>query len=306
MVEHRILIIDDDLITAVAVEEYLANFGYETYHAKNGDEGLEMIGKIEPDLVLLDINMPGKDGFQTLAEIKNNPALSEIPVIFLSAYDRSNLKVKGLELGADDYITRPFEQAELLARIRAALRRTKRYIKEKNGRNGRTLEGDLSDMGLLELLQTIEMGKKTAVVKLINLGGELVLENGLLLFAGQGNSTGKDALDRILLAEKGEFSVTFNKIPANINRQPVPLMKAIMDSLTYVDEIKSMMKNLDPGLPVKIGREIKRLKGGENLRENTVFPLIKLIISLEGDLKESLQSLLKILEGHTLILETNS
>jgi len=305
MAGYKILIIDDDAITAAAIEEYLSDFGYKVYHAVDGDEGIKMIGDLVPDLVLLDINMPGKDGFQTMAEIKSNPETSEIPVLFLSAYDRPNLKVKGLELGAVDYITRPFELAELLARIRVALRRFHRSRKEKDEtKRKRTLEGDLSDMGLIELAQSIEMGKKTAVVTLKDLDGELVFESGLLVFARQGNFTGNNALKRILFVEWGEFSVTFDKIPPSIDKQPVQPMKAIMNSVTYLDEVKSMMNNIKPGSAVKITREIKELKGGENFRENAVIPLIRLIIAMEGDLKEIVQLLLLMLEKNKLKLET--
>ena len=304
MAGHKILIIDDDVITAAAVQEYLSNFGYEIYHAIDGLEGVNMVEKILPDLILLDINMPGKDGFQTLEEIKRTPEFSGIPVIFLSAYDRSNLKVKGLELGADDYITRPFEQAELLARIRVALRRCGRIQKEKNGR---TLEGNLSDMGLIDLIQSLDMGKKTAVVKLKDLDGELILENGLLVFARQGSFTGKDALNRILLVEGGGFSVSYDKIPDDIPKQPVQPMKAIMDAVTYIDEIKSMMENLQPGSPVNVTVTpgLKKLKGAEGLRENGPIPLVKLIISLEGDLKETVRLLSDMFANNTLKFESS-
>ena len=137
--KKKILIIDDEAVNRAILEDYLSNFGYEIYMASNGSEGVDMLAKTAPDLVLLDIKMPDKDGFQTLEEIKRSPRFSNIPVLFLSALNRSNLKVKGLELGAEDYITRPFDKAELLARIRAALRRTNLQFQD-----GRKMEGDLS------------------------------------------------------------------------------------------------------------------------------------------------------------------
>jgi CheY-like chemotaxis protein len=299
----KILIIDDEAVNRAVMEDYLTAFDYKVTMAKNGNEGLEMLSRITPDLVLLDINMPGKDGFQTLAEIKDHPEFSEIPVLLLSSFDRTNLKVKGLELGAEDYITRPFEKAEFLARIRAALRRSQPCLKNRN-----ILAGNLADMGLVELLQLFEMGKKTAVLKLNQLDGEVVLKDGFLVFVRQGRFTGEEALNRIFLGEKGQISVSFNKIPAHIPHQPVPLMKAIMNSLSYIDELKSVLAGIGPvtgmTLPgVVISPEIKKWKGAEHFRENEIIPLMDLVLSLEGDLKKTVQSIVKMVRDNSLPLK---
>ncbi|MGD2088050.1 MAG: response regulator [Candidatus Aminicenantes bacterium] len=301
--KKKILIIDDEAVNRAILEDYLSNFGYEIYMASNGSEGVDMLAKTAPDLVLLDIKMPDKDGFQTLEEIKRTPGFSNIPVLFLSALNRSNLKVKGLELGAEDYITRPFDKAELLARIRAALRRTNLPFQE-----GRKMEGDLSDLGLIELLQPFAMGKKTAAVKLTDIDAEVIIEAGRLVHVRQGRFTGRDALNRILLVEKGEFSVVFNKIPANISKQPVEPMKAMMDSLAYIDEIKTLMEKfvLDSGIQnphVIITPEIKKRNGAQSFKENQAIPLVDLVISLVGDLKEVVQFLLKMYKDNTLKLK---
>jgi DNA-binding response OmpR family regulator len=292
--KKKILIIDDEVLNRAILEDYLSDFGYEIYMASNGSEGVDMLAKTSPDLVLLDIKMPDKDGFQTLEEIKRSPGFANIPVLFISALNRSNLKVKGLELGAEDYITRPFDKAELLARIRAALRRTNLQFQD-----GRKMEGDLSDLGLIELLQPLALGKKTAAVKLKDIDAEVIIEEGRLVHVRQGHFTGRDALNRILLVEKGEFSVIFNKIPANINKQPVELIKAMMDSLAYIDEIKTLMEKfvLDSGIQnphIVITPGIKKRKGTEKFKENQAIPLVNLVISLEGDLKEIVQFLLKM------------
>lgn len=304
--KKKILIIDDEAVNRAILEDFLSNLDYETFTAKNGDEGVEMLAKTIPDLVIMDINMPGKDGFQTLEEIKSSPEFSAIPVLFLSSFDRTNLKVKALEQGAVDYITRPFDKAELLARIRAALRRTDLQL-----RKIRKLEGNLSDLGLIELLQPFELGKKTATVNLKDIDGEVVLENGRLVFVRQGRFTGRDALNRILLAEKGQFSVTFNQIPDNVSKQSMELMKAIMDSVADIDETKTLITQfeLDPGKTnpiVMITPEMKKLEGAEKFQENEGISLIDLIISLEGNLKNIVQSLLKMLKDNTLKLKPGS
>jgi DNA-binding response OmpR family regulator len=301
--KKKILIIDDEAVNRAILEDYLSDFGYEIYLASSGNEGVDMLARTTPDLVLLDIKMPGKDGFQTLEEIKRNPGFSNIPVLFLSALDRSNLKVKGLELGAEDYITRPFDKAELLARIRAALRRTHPRFQD-----GGKMEGDLSDLGLIELLQPLALGKKTAAVKLKDVDAEVIIEEGQLVHVRQGRFTDREALNRILLVEKGKFSVVFNKIPANISKQPLDPVKAMMDSLAYIDEIKTLMEKfvLDSGIQnpyVIITPGIKKHKGAENFKENQAIPLVNLVITLEGELKEIVQLLLQMHQDNTLKLK---
>ena len=118
---QRILLIDDDVNISHLVRLYLEKEGYEITEAIRGDEGINAFKKKHPDLVLLDVMLPGMDGLQVLREIRK---LSKVPVIMLTAKDETFDKVLGLELGADDYITKPFESKELVARVKAVLRRS--------------------------------------------------------------------------------------------------------------------------------------------------------------------------------------
>jgi CheY-like chemotaxis protein len=121
--EYKILIADDKPDNLLLLARYLENEGYGYIQAKDGLEALEKIRCEHPDLVLLDVNMPNKDGFAALSEIRADPALRHIPVIILTAAKADSMSVQfGLNLGADDYITKPFDRRELLARIRTKLR----------------------------------------------------------------------------------------------------------------------------------------------------------------------------------------
>jgi CheY-like chemotaxis protein len=121
--EYKILIADDKLDNLLLLARYLENEGYSYVQAKDGLEALEKIRSENPDLALLDVNMPNKDGFAALSEIRADPALRHIPVIILTAAKSDSMSVQfGLNLGADDYITKPFDRRELLARIRTKLR----------------------------------------------------------------------------------------------------------------------------------------------------------------------------------------
>lgn len=121
----KVLIIDDDPASVALARQWLKKDGHGIITAADGEEGLSRAAGEEPDLILLDVHMPGMNGFQVCEKLKADSRLRNIPVIFLSAADETREKVKGLDLGAVDYVTKPFDRFELPARVRAALR-TKR------------------------------------------------------------------------------------------------------------------------------------------------------------------------------------
>lgn len=120
MSKNRILVVDDDPNISRLVKMYLEKEGFEVETAYRGDEALKAFRESAPNLVLLDVMLPGMDGWQVCREVRK---LSNIPVIMLTAKDETFDKVLGLELGADDYIVKPFEPKELVARIKAVIRR---------------------------------------------------------------------------------------------------------------------------------------------------------------------------------------
>ncbi len=132
-----ILIVDDDVNISRLVELYLEKEGCQVKTVGRGDDAVEEFTRLPPDLMVLDVMLPGLDGYQVLKTIRKK---SEIPVIMLTARDETFDKVLGLELGADDYITKPFDPKELVARVKAVLRRTQGGEEEK--------KNDLSFPGL--------------------------------------------------------------------------------------------------------------------------------------------------------------
>ena len=118
--KQHILLVDDDRNISHLIRLYLEKEGYEVFEAARGDDGLAAFKRQAPSLVLLDVMLPGVDGLEVLREIRKT---SKVPVIMLTAKDETFDKVLGLELGADDYITKPFENKELVARVKAVLRR---------------------------------------------------------------------------------------------------------------------------------------------------------------------------------------
>ena len=125
MEKTRVLIVDDDPNINQLIKLYLEKEGYETETAERGDDALNLFKKNPPQIVLLDLMLPGMDGWQVCREIRKT---STIPIIMLTSKDETFDKVLGLELGADDYMTKPFDPKELIARIKAVMRRTQTAV----------------------------------------------------------------------------------------------------------------------------------------------------------------------------------
>ena len=116
----KVLVVDDDMNICELIRLYLEKDGYEVKTVYNGKNGIEAFGEFTPSIVILDIMLPGIDGWQVCRELRK---ISNIPIIMLTAKGETFDKVLGLELGADDYMVKPFEPKELVARVKAVLRR---------------------------------------------------------------------------------------------------------------------------------------------------------------------------------------
>lgn len=118
----QVLVVDDEQINVLVLKGMLQVAGFSILTAQDGPSGREVARQAKPDIILLDIMMPGETGFETCRLLKQDPATTDIPVIFISALADVENKVRGLEIGAVDYITKPFEKAEVMARIRLHLK----------------------------------------------------------------------------------------------------------------------------------------------------------------------------------------
>ncbi len=123
MAGERILVVDDEANIIDLVRLYLERDGYRVEAASDGAQAIEKIGSLSPDLVILDIMLPEIDGFEVCRQVRSE---SDVPIIMLTARDEDIDKIVGLELGADDYLTKPFNPRELVARVKAILRRAER------------------------------------------------------------------------------------------------------------------------------------------------------------------------------------
>jgi len=146
----RILVVDDDKEIVRLVKSYLENAGYSVLTAFNGETALHVLRREHPDLLVLDLMLPDRDGWDLTRLIRADLFLENIPIIMLTARVEDSDKIVGLEIGADDYITKPFNPREVVARVRALLRRSQR---ETNATSAQILQtGNLVlDVGRREL-----------------------------------------------------------------------------------------------------------------------------------------------------------
>jgi sigma-B regulation protein RsbU (phosphoserine phosphatase) len=150
MANQKILIVDDEPFNIDYLEQELEELNYVTFTASNGLEALDKISEVSPDLVLLDIMMPVMDGFEVLKRLKDNPGTHDIPVIIISANNGLKDVVKGIELGAEDYLPKPFEPTLLHARISACL--VKKQLLDLQKKYLKSLEREF------EIAHEIQMG----------------------------------------------------------------------------------------------------------------------------------------------------
>ena len=135
--KQKILIVDDDSNIADLISLYLVKECYETQIAGDGETALEMVRSFNPDLILLDLMLPGMDGYAVCREVRSH---SQVPIIMLSAKGEVFDKVLGLEMGADDYMEKPFDSKELVARVKAVLRRYKAAPQPKKESNDKAVK----------------------------------------------------------------------------------------------------------------------------------------------------------------------
>lgn len=139
----KVLIVDDEKDILKSLKDTLAGENFTLFTAMTGKEAISTTNKERPDLIVLDLRLPDIDGYDVCREIKKNEATKHIPIIMLSTRSKDTEKVVGLEIGADDYLTKPYNTMELLARIRVALRRVQNFQTVPPNESGIRRSGDL-------------------------------------------------------------------------------------------------------------------------------------------------------------------
>jgi len=246
MAKQRILIVDSDQKTLRVLEASLLKASYSVTTSLDGTDALEKIRISPPDLIISEVVLPQMSGYDFCKKIKEIPATKNIPFIFLARLKSVGDKVKGLELGADDYLTKPIYLKEVLTRLKLLLEKKERE-KIEMGVTQAKLAGSLSDIGLVDLIQTLEMGNKSAEVHLTK--GEkkaaLYFKKGKIVDAELGNLSGESALYRLLNWSEGTFRVDFSDITRE-DKVGKSNQALIMEGMRRIDEIVRIQEEIPP------------------------------------------------------------
>lgn len=286
--EKSILCIDDDPAMHALLKGQLELSGFQSLHATSGAEAFGLLNKNRIDLVILDINMPSMDGFQILRQLKEDNRTKQLPVIFLSSLSREHLKVKGLESGADDFVVKPFTGPELMARIKAVLRRNEPKSKPQG-----VIQGSVEDLGLFELLHMLSFSGKSSVITFPEMEGELVAADGALLSARQGIWRGKEALLRLFFLAKGSFHIVNELKEVQDDEELGGIESLLLYTASVMDEMEEKVRSVMPE-----GCKLSLMAGGDEYPEldrlKDAFPMTPqaLILSMYGELEVNLKKIL--------------
>jgi len=237
--KHKILVADDEPHIVKLVQIPLLAMGHEVIKAYDGSEAWEKLESHLPSLVISDVMMPGKNGFELLELARQEQKTQTIPFIFLTARTTIKDKVKGFEMGVDDYITKPFHIQELIVRVNANLNRieTIQHLKKKIDQP-EGLYGNLKLLSIPNIIQVMQLSWKTGVLNITNgiVSGRLYLKEGNLIHAVCQNLRGEDAVYRILSWKNGTFN--FKEENLNIKQTIIDISQSIMlEGIRQVDEI---------------------------------------------------------------------
>lgn len=208
MDQWRVLLAEDEPLIAQMTVDMLAELPLEVSVARDGPDALRQAQAILPDLILLDAMMPGLDGFEVAQALKADPATQDIPIIFMTARSRDEDKVRGLELGADDYLIKPIKREELLARVRNVLRRAETR-RPAPAPETSLMRGRLEMISLPNIIQALEAERRTGTLRVTSGGrrGEILFAEGRIASALEGPRHGEAAVYRMLTWEEGEFAL---------------------------------------------------------------------------------------------------
>ena len=283
--KRRLLLVDGDPKSLRVLEVSLKKAGFEVVTATQGSEALGALQAALPDLIISDTDLDGTDGFDLCRQIKAKPEWAKIPFLFVSGRKSIEDKIRGLELGVDDYLTKPIYIKEIGIRVRTALQRAERERLESR-REGRTkFAGDLSDIGVVDLVQTIDLNRKSGIIHIVNRDGRrgaVFFREGRVIDAEVGRLSGAEAMYRLFSWSDGRFEVEFKPIR---RRDVIDLPSAalLMEGMRRLDEWTRLLEGL-PALDSVVEVDFRVL--GEQL----------------ADLPDEMNGILRLCDGTRTLL----
>lgn len=243
--KQHLLLVDGDAKSLRVMEVSLKKAGFQVTTAIHGKDALEKVQISLPDLVLAETRMPEMDGFELCKVLKSDDRFRHIPYVFLTSQKAVESKVKGLETGAEDYLTKPIYIKEVVTRVRMILTKVeKERFEKKEQRAG--FSGNLSDMGVVDLVQTFEIGRKTGTIQILGeRQGTVFFKEGRVIDAELGRLRGENAFYRMLNTFEGQFEVSFAPVERG-ERIEVSTQGLLMEGMRRLDEWGRMLEQLPP------------------------------------------------------------
>ena len=287
MAKQHLLLVDGDAKSLRVMEVSLKKAGFQVTTAIHGLDAVDKVQISMPDLLLSETRMPEMDGFELCKVIKTDERFRNIPFVFLTSQKAVESKVKGLEQGAEDYLTKPIYIKEVVTRVRMILTKVeKERIEKKEQKAG--FSGNLSDMGVVDLVQTFEIGRKTGIIRLDgDRNGAIFFREGRVIDAELGRLRGENAFYRMLNTFEGKFEVAFTALERT-DRIEVSTQGLLMEGMRRLDEWSRLLEQL-PALSHRFEIDTEELSGrlGEIPDDNN--PILRLI--------DGKRSLLEVIDG---------
>ncbi len=248
MSKQSLLLVDGDTRSLRVLEVSLRKAGFTVTPASSVQDALDKLELHAPDLIISETTFTDGDGFELRRRVRATEEWGEIPFIFLTAESAIENKIRGLELGVDDYLTKPIYIKEIVTRINILLQKRQR-VRFEERKDGRTrFAGRVTDMPVVDVIQTIEISRKSGVIQFVGERGRQVViyfRDGKVIDAEAGTLQGEDAVYRLLTWSEGEFEVVFR----TVRRREVITTSSqglLMEGMRRLDEWSRLLEQLPP------------------------------------------------------------
>lgn len=246
--KRHLLLVDADPQSRRILEVSLRKAGYAVTGVGDATAALDRMAATRPDLVLSDTRLPGRDGFALVTAIRQRPAWSAVPVMFLSSDASVESKTRGLQQGVDEYLVKPIYIHEVVARVNLVLQRSERQQLERGDAAEKTrFTGSLEQLGLVDAIRTMDKGRHSGVLHAVS-GKEraaLYFRDGALIDAEAGALRGKRAMERALSWSEGTFEGEFREVRRE-DAIRTPIQALLADSMRRIDDWSRIVEALPP------------------------------------------------------------
>ncbi len=234
----KILIVDDNEHVLKLLRISLEKANYTVFEARNGDEGLEVATKAQPDLIISDVMMPMTDGIEFCWMVRENSPVPMVPFIFLTSLEDPDMEIRGFRAGADEYLIKPVDRNVLLEKVETLLDRAQRVKAMDSGSSEvvKGFEGNLADLSLAELIQLLNLNQRSGSLQ-IESGekGEILFEKGQMIHAYFGDKKGEEAVYAVVPRKTGVFRFQPGDVKAERNISGTT-MNVLIEACRQADE----------------------------------------------------------------------